>query len=146
MILIVFLTVSFLFSFPFFFLCSRALSYPQLSIDIHGQASLRGGIYVAVLVAVLDSLGFGLDSMYIQIIAYTSTTISSVACTHHPSFDGSVFLCPRTCRNSLVQSCSNYAVLCAINPSSPSQDIIVFHCDSMVSLHIELPIVRSWIA
>ena len=37
---------------------------------------------VAVLVAVPDSLGFRLDSMYIQIIAYTSTTISSVACTH----------------------------------------------------------------
>ena len=37
---------------------------------------------VAVLVAVPDFLGFRLDSMYIQIIAYTSTTISSVAHTH----------------------------------------------------------------
>ena len=45
------------------------------------EVHFKGGVYVAVLVAVSDSLGFGSDSMYIQIIAYTSTTISSVACT-----------------------------------------------------------------
>ena len=36
-----------------------------------------------ITVAVPGFHRFGSDSMYIQNTAYTSTTISSVACTHH---------------------------------------------------------------
>ena len=70
------------FLFIFIFHFAIALSYSQAFHRYSWTSiTLSGGVYVAVLVAVLDSLGFGLDSMYIQNIAYTSTTISSVAHT-----------------------------------------------------------------
>ena len=50
--------------------------------SVDDRTSKRGLTVVAVQVAVVDSLGFRSDSMYIHIIAYTSTTISSVAHTH----------------------------------------------------------------
>ena len=63
---------------------SYANEYPA-SFKLVAQITFAMLSYiVAVLVAVLDSLGFRSDSMYIHIIAYTSTTISSVAHTQHP--------------------------------------------------------------